>query len=618
MGLRQGQVVLVPALHQGPEVAALRAAGLECRFYGSGDDSSPVVEDLERLVDTRVRALYLVHHLGFPQAADRWLAWCRERSLLLIEDCSHAWLAEHGARAVGSSGALAIFSFQATLPLPVGDALLVRSFREPAVRGAAPLADLGARLLLARLADVDIAVRRRTNYRLLLSELRDVVPPAFSTLHDGASPWVFPVNVDRPRALLERLDRAGVGAVPLWDSMAVSPSVRPSLLGGRPVIGVPVHQELREDELERVADAVRPPHRRPFRLELVTDFDQLAGAWDDLAAASGNLFATREWLTTWFRHYGTGEPLLVTCTTGAGRLAAILPLEVVSMRGARVLRFLGHGPSDQMGPICHEEDVGIAARAMRRVLTRPPRRFQLFVGRHLPGPADWGRLLGARRVREVSNPILYFGDATWDEVLSTFGSRLRTEIRYDARRLEREHEVRYRRCDDAHALDAGLDVLFALHAAQWDSVSYFSDHEPFHRDFAAIAERRGWLRLWVLEVDGRPVAAKYNFRYCGAEFSYQAGRDPAWRGPSLGLVNVSNAMRASLEEGAREYRFLRGSERYKFRFPVVDRPLQTVARGSGAVGRTVLAAGTALDDAQPLRATRRAIARRVDSAVRPA
>jgi CelD/BcsL family acetyltransferase involved in cellulose biosynthesis len=252
--------------------------------------------------------------------------------------------------------------------------------------------------------------------------------------------------------------------------------------------------------------------------------------------------------------------------------------------------------------------VETAARALRQILRRPPRRFQLFVGRHLSGADDWASLLGAKPLREVANPVLPLRGATWDDVLATFSAKLRREIRYDVRRLEREHAVDYRRSDDPASLREGLDVLFRLHAIQWRERSYFLGHEEFHREFAAIAQERGWLRLWIVEADGSPVAAKYNFRFGDAELSYQAGRDPEWRGASLGLVNVMNAMRAAFEEGVREYRFLRGSERYKFRFPVVDAGLHTVARGSGVLGRTALAAGAALDR-EALQAARRTVTR---------
>lgn len=349
------------------------------------------------------------------------------------------------------------------------------------------------------------------------------------------------------------------------------------------------------------------PRGEISRLELA-DFDDLGTSWDRLASASGHIFATREWLRTWCEHHGGGEPLLVACRTADGRLAAILPLEVRTVAGVRMLRFLGSGPSDQMGPICDPRDGGNAVEALRALLARPPRRYQVFVGRHLPGPYDWPALLGARHVRTDPSPVLRFAGASWDAVLESFGRGIRKEMRYDARRLAREHEVRHRICADHASLPHDLDVLFRLHATQWGRSSTFLRDEAFHRDFAATALERGWLRLWTLEVDERPVAVKLNFRFEAAEFSYQSGRDQGWRGPSLGLVNVAHAMREAFEEGVREYRFLRGGERYKFRFPVDDFAVHTVVRGNGALGHTAVAAGVSLERARPFRAARRMLA----------
>jgi CelD/BcsL family acetyltransferase involved in cellulose biosynthesis len=361
-------------------------------------------------------------------------------------------------------------------------------------------------------------------------------------------------------------------------------------------------------EPSRSVPSGEEPRANVSRLELA-DFDELGADWDRLALASGHIFATREWLRTWWERHGRGERLLVACRTADGRLAAILPLELRPVAGVRLLRFLGHGPSDQMGPICGPRDVGTAGEALRTLLARPPRRYRFFVGRHLAGPYDWPALLGARHVRTEPSPVLRFAGGSWDTVLESFGRGLRKEIRYDTRRLAREHDVRHRMCADPASLSRDLDVLFRLHAAQWGRSSTFLRHEPFHRQFAATALESGWLRLWTLEVDGRPVAVKLNFRYGEAEFSYQGGRDPGWRGPSIGLVNVAHAMRAAFEDGVREYRFLRGGERYKFRFPVHDFAVYTVVKGNGALGHAAVAAGVYLDGVRSFRAARRLFGR---------
>ena len=40
---------------------------------------------------------------------------------------------------------------------------------------------------------------------------------------------------------------------------------------------------------------------------------------------------------------------------------------------------------------------------------------------------------------------------------------------------------------------------------------------PFHYEFATQALHHGWLRVWFLEIDGRPVAALHGFRFADAE-----------------------------------------------------------------------------------------------------
>ena len=60
------------------------------------------------------------------------------------------------------------------------------------------------------------------------------------------------------------------------------------------------------------------------------------------------------------------------------------------------------------------------------------------------------------------------------------------------------------------------------------------------------------------------------------ESFYQAGRDPDWDHASVGLVLLAHSIRAALEDGRSEYRFLRGAEPYKYRFADEDPGLETI------------------------------------------
>lgn len=318
-------------------------------------------------------------------------------------------------------------------------------------------------------------------------------------------------------------------------------------------------------------------------VDLVDGMDGLREAWAELAAASQNVFATWEWNELWWRHYGRGRRLRIAISRRDEEVDAIVPLYVWSSRPLRILRLIGHGHGDRLGPISPPDD---AERALRMALGAEP--YDLFVGDWVAGDRNWANRLGGRVVRTTGYPILPRG--SWDEVLAAQSRRFRQTLRYCRNRLERGREVRYRYADSA-SLQRDLDATFRLHRARFDEhpCNFCGDHEAFQREFAALALERGWLRLLLLEVDGEPVAAKYGFLFANAYFAYQSGRDPAWERQSVGFLIEVESIRRTLAEGA-EYRFLGGEEHHKYRYPIEDPRLETIAAPASRRGRLAAAA----------------------------
>lgn len=640
IGMKAGDEVLMPAYHHGSEVEALIEAGLVCRFYEATETLEPDPAELEAQLSPTTRALYLIHYLGFPQDAPRWRRWCDEHGLLLLEDAAQAWLATCDGRPAGSFGDLSIICLYKTFGFPDGGALVCANppadvdrtsvkagligLRHAAwavgrsgivaaaarrMRSPKPL-DLDAEFalgdpnsppssalafLLPRTIDLGAATKRRAHYDLLLAELSDSVLPAFAEVRDGASPFAFPLATSRKADLLEQLTSHGIDGLDFWsiphprlpvDDFPGAADLR------RRVVGLPVHQELRLADVERIAGAVRGRSKpRPeLSLEEVPSLESLRDEWVGLAEQTGNIFATWEWNSIWWQHHGRGRSLCTyACRASDGTVKAILPLYVSADRPMRLIRFLGHGDSDHLAPICAPEDRGSAARALRQALRA--QGADLFIGENVPAANGWATLLGGKVLRRTGSPVLRFDGLGWESLLASRSSNTRSQIRRRERKLAREHDVRFRLADDRDRLDEDLDILFALHGARWDKGgSPFGEVADFHREFAHCAFDKGWLRLWVLEVDGAPVSAWYGFRLNGAESYYQAGRDPNWNHLSVGFVLLTHTIRAALEDGAREYRFLQGAESYKYRFTDDDLGLETIGVSQSLLGRTALAA----------------------------
>ncbi len=325
-----------------------------------------------------------------------------------------------------------------------------------------------------------------------------------------------------------------------------------------------------------------------LRLEEAEELDAFRDEWDALAVRSRNIFATWEWLSLWRRQFADDRRLrIVGCRAPGGELVAVLPLYVAGTRPVRVLGFLGRGQGDELGPVCAPGDRQSAADALRRTIESAG--CDLFLGDDLAGDFGWAEQLGARVTDRMASPLVRFQEQGWDEFMAVRSVSNRRQLGRLERRLS-EQGLSYRLATDPGRLDEDLDNLFALHEARWRGSPWFVSAKPFHREFAATALGRGWLRLWLMELEGKPAAAWLGYRFAGVESYYQAGRDPAWDKFSVGGVLLAHTIRSALEDHMDEYRFLRGAEGYKFRFATDDPGVVSVARATTPLGRAALVA----------------------------
>lgn len=121
---------------------------------------------------------------------------------------------------------------------------------------------LASRLVLALSSSGRVAARRRRNYLRLLEALSGLpgVRPLHPRLPDGVCPWLFPLLADDADGLAQRLLAAGVPLTrfghPLWEGVDDATCPNAARLS-RQVLGLPCHQELREDEFTWLIATVR-------------------------------------------------------------------------------------------------------------------------------------------------------------------------------------------------------------------------------------------------------------------------------------------------------------------------------------------------------------------------
>src|SRR5579859_3770368 len=309
--------------------------------------------------------------------------------------------------------------------------------------------------------------------------------------------------------------------------------------------------------------------------------------WDALLDdyPSSTVFSSYEWLVSWWRAFGGGDMLAVLSFRDASSVLVAFAPMVVTIRRAfpsslRVLRLMGDGSHDSDNldfPVrLGYEDA--FTRALLDWMQQNVRRWDICEFHTLPEQSSVGtRLLDALGQRGWRSSISMRPQTvvelaeTWEAHLKGISAKERGKIGIRGRKLEKKYDVRIRRCAQESELDSLLQALFELHAKHWQlrglpGTLHSPARRKFYGELARLLLARHRLEFWVLELNGKVVAAQFGLRYNTTVFSLQEGFDPEYASDSVGYVLRSQVLKQVIEEGVRRYDFLGGTDESKMRW----------------------------------------------------
>jgi CelD/BcsL family acetyltransferase involved in cellulose biosynthesis len=316
-----------------------------------------------------------------------------------------------------------------------------------------------------------------------------------------------------------------------------------------------------------------------LRVERFTDWTGPgldARAWNHLVERSRlpAAFSTWQFQTIWHRTFTDGTLHLFAAQDGAGDWVGLLPLYEADTPDGPALRLVGGidvaDYLDLIAPAGREEEVwkallpAVAASRWRRLDLRPVPGASPTAAL-VPGLAAAGGL--ACRVEvEDRCPLIELPDS-WDTYLGGLSGKDRHELRRKLRRAETAApHVEVARTPAAMA--ALMDGFLALHRKSKVGKARFMDQrmEAFFRELGTALAGAGFAALWMLWLEGRPVAAVFCLEHAGTIGLYNSGFDPEARGLSPGVVLIARTIQDAISRGFRRYDFLRGEEPYKYGF----------------------------------------------------
>ena len=313
--------------------------------------------------------------------------------------------------------------------------------------------------------------------------------------------------------------------------------------------------------------------------------DSLQVAWDSILAENPRLtlFASMEWMLSWWAAFGKGVPQFLVARD-RDQAVGIAPLfrrseTWLGVQKLNHLRLVGAGSTDS-----DNLDVIVRPRyeeAFLSVLLADLGHWRDWDVCHLetlPEASVTGSRIAAT-LDQLGWPyrISFTPDwcvelpSTWDAYVEKLSPEFRPLVTRYPKRLEARYACNLRRCTNREELEQFLPVLFDLHQRRWRDAGRpgaFAalERQQFYRLIAAAFLKRGWLDFWVLELNSVPAAAQFCCRYGDTAYLLQEGFSPDYTKDRVGYVLRAKVLRHYVEAGVKRYDFMGGSDPYKQRF----------------------------------------------------
>jgi len=310
----------------------------------------------------------------------------------------------------------------------------------------------------------------------------------------------------------------------------------------------------------------------------------LKDTWNDILVKSKNndIFSTWEWLSIWWRHFGEGRKLRILLILDNNKIVAVAPLtwskyNILHFGNLTKIEFIGSPQSDYNNFILTERET----ECLKLFLNYLNEQYNDWDCLELSDISESTvsvkllreilskRLLGGQLEERVTFlcPYVNLPDST-EIFMSRLSGNMRRNLRRRMRKLSEKYRVKVKTHNGFNSLEEAMNAFYKLHQIRWKTQGFsgvFAEKKlrDFHLDIAKHFAEKGWLGLYFLTANDKPIAASYSFNYKQKKYEYLTGFDPEYSHYGVGNLIRRHAVEDCIRRGLKEYDLMRGDEPYK-------------------------------------------------------
>jgi len=313
------------------------------------------------------------------------------------------------------------------------------------------------------------------------------------------------------------------------------------------------------------------------------DFLDLSSDWRILLneqRSDNTPFYTHEWFQCWWKSFGRGVDFFIILVKEENKLIGIAPmmLKKIFMHGlpVRQLSFIENGNSLHNNFILGTRRKKDVLERIIQYLITEQSCWDVVELKNIPAESEncvaLKELLYSNKILfgqkdALNSPYITLG-SDWETFYKSRSSKAKKTLRNIQNRFKKSGSFIVHKIDNYEEFKRVKPELYDIAKNSWTEEvgdSLYSEKNMFFFDeLSRFASERGWLAIWLLQLNGESIAFEYHLRYQGRVYGMRASHKKNCGNMSPGVFLDYHIIKQLFENGdIKEYDLGGSSDFYK-------------------------------------------------------
>ena len=314
-------------------------------------------------------------------------------------------------------------------------------------------------------------------------------------------------------------------------------------------------------------------------IEVITNYEKfrsLKSSWNQLLENSSeheNVFLRHEWFQSWWQAFGSEKTMFILVHYSNNHVVGIAPLMLFRDKYKIIpynrLGFIEDANAPSMNfIISNDREKEVVSSIIRYLLTEARQYWHVAILNKITDNSSTLELCkrflsnynAKYLVRTSQNSPYIETNGDYEKFLSTTSTKFRKQLRNKFNKLQKTGEVAFEVHREVGNGGSYLQEAINVSSKSWKhgegtSMAATQERRKFFENLSKEAGKNGSLRIWLMRLNGNPIAMEYHLEYKGRTHAMRGDFDESFSHLSPGSALEAYIIKHCFVAGLSEYDF---------------------------------------------------------------